>query len=87
LLTLHAADLVLPAADATPLVDAAVAVDGRLVAAVAPLAELAVAYPQARTRRWAGLLTPGLVHRARGRCSNAPTTRTRGRRTNWVRSR
>lgn len=66
MLTLHAADLVVPGAGAEPLPRGAVLVDGPVVAAVGPYAELAGAYPQARTRRWAGVLTPGLVHRGAG---------------------
>jgi cytosine/adenosine deaminase-related metal-dependent hydrolase len=66
LLTLHAAALVVPGAGSAPLPGGAVAVDGGTVAAVGPYEELADAYPQARTRRWAGVLTPGLVHRGAG---------------------
>lgn len=66
MLTLHAADLVVPGAGAEPVVGGAVAVDGGTVAAVGPYAELAVAHPQARARRWPGVLTPGLVHRGAG---------------------
>lgn len=66
MLTLHAAELVVPGAGLAPVADGAVAVDGSTVAAVGPCAELAAAYPQARTRRWPGVLTPGLVHRGAG---------------------
>lgn len=66
MLTLHAADLVVPGAGLAPVAEGAVAVDGGTVAAVGPYAELAAAYPRARTRRWPGVLTPGLVHRGAG---------------------
>ncbi|WP_156726436.1 amidohydrolase family protein [Streptomyces apocyni] len=59
MLTLHAAPLVLPVG-AAPVPDGAVAVDGDRIAAIGPYEELAAAYPQARVRRWPGLLTPGL---------------------------
>lgn len=66
MLTLHAADLVVPGAGAAPVPGGAVAVDGGVVAAVGPYDALLSAYPQARVRRWTGLLTPGLVHRGAG---------------------
>lgn len=59
MLTLHRADLVLPVG-APPLPDGAVAVRDDRIAAVGPYAELAAAHPQARTRAWRGVLTPGL---------------------------
>ncbi|MEV4330450.1 hypothetical protein AB0K02_07890 [Streptomyces sp. NPDC049597] len=40
----------------------AVLVDGAYVAAVGPYEELAAAHPQARVRRWPGILTPGLLN-------------------------
>jgi cytosine/adenosine deaminase-related metal-dependent hydrolase len=61
--TLHTADAVLAGAGATPLTGGAVLVDGTAVAALGPLEELAAAHPEARVRRWPGLLTPGLAHR------------------------
>lgn len=52
--------LTLHAAEASP--DLAVLVDGAKVAAVGPYEELVTANPQARVRRWPGLLTPGLLN-------------------------
>lgn len=69
MLTLHTAPLVLtaapPPADGGPAVpaavpDGAVLVDGNRIAAIGPYQELAAARPAARTRRWPGLITPGL---------------------------
>ncbi|WP_432055984.1 hypothetical protein [Streptomyces sp. bgisy022] len=62
MLTLHAADLVVPGGGRPAVPDGAVLVDGRVPAAVGPYATLAAAHPAARTRRWPGLLTPGFVH-------------------------
>ncbi|SBT88611.1 hypothetical protein GA0115233_1003133 [Streptomyces sp. DI166] len=59
MLTLHTAPLVLPVG-AEPVPDGAVLVDGDRVAAVGPYEKLAAAHPGARTRRWPGVLTPGL---------------------------
>ncbi|WNF28840.1 hypothetical protein RI138_19525 [Streptomyces sp. C11-1] len=62
MLTIHAAQLVLPVG-AVPVGDGAggaVAVDGDRIAAVGPYEEVSAAYPAARVRRWPGLLTPGL---------------------------
>ncbi|MET9548219.1 hypothetical protein ABZY36_23345 [Streptomyces sp. NPDC006627] len=42
--------------------EAAVLVDGAVVAAVGPYDELAAAHPAARVRRWPGILTPGLLN-------------------------
>ncbi|MGB8940852.1 MAG: hypothetical protein WCD21_11555, partial [Streptomyces sp.] len=42
--------------------EAAVLVDGASVAAVGPYEELAAAHPDARVRRWPGILTPGLLN-------------------------
>lgn len=42
--------------------EAAVLVDGAAVAAVGPYEELAAAHPDARVRRWPGILTPGLLN-------------------------
>lgn len=61
--TLHTADAVLAGPGAAPLTGGAVLVDGAAVAAVGPLDELTAAHPEARVRRWPGLLTPGLAHR------------------------
>lgn len=59
--TLHSAPIVLPVS-AEPIGDGAVLVDGDRVAAVGPRDELAAAHPGVRERRWAGVLTPGLVN-------------------------
>ncbi|MBW5482610.1 imidazolonepropionase-like domain-containing protein [Streptomyces bambusae] len=61
MLTLHTADLLVPAASAEPVPHGAVLVDGDRIAGLGPYEDLAAAYPHARTRRWPGLLTPGLV--------------------------
>ncbi|MFI8206063.1 imidazolonepropionase-like domain-containing protein [Streptomyces sp. NPDC085937] len=52
--------LTLHVADASP--GTAVLVDGALVAAVGPHEELAAAHPDARLRRWPGIMTPGLLN-------------------------
>ncbi|MGW0735884.1 imidazolonepropionase-like domain-containing protein [Streptomyces sp. NPDC002851] len=52
--------LTLHVAEASP--ETAVVVDGATVAAVGPYEELAAAHPQARVRRWPGILTPGLLN-------------------------
>ncbi|GHE62532.1 hypothetical protein QWL27_12485 [Streptomyces thermocarboxydus] len=52
--------LTLHAAEASP--EAAVLVDGARIAAVGPYEELAAAHPDARVRRWPGILTPGLLN-------------------------
>ncbi|MFB7332644.1 hypothetical protein FNH09_05065 [Streptomyces adustus] len=62
MLTIHAADLLIPGDRRPALPDGAVLVDGRELAAVGPYEELAAAHPTARVRRWPGLLTPGLVN-------------------------
>ncbi|MCT2592120.1 hypothetical protein LHJ74_19800 [Streptomyces sp. N2-109] len=60
--TLHTAELLLPGAGLPPVRGGAVVLDGGVIEAVGPYGELAAAFPQARTRRWPGVLTPGLVH-------------------------
>ncbi|MFF4079459.1 hypothetical protein ACFYZN_08635 [Streptomyces sp. NPDC001777] len=60
MLTIHAADAVHGGPDGAD----AVAVDGAVVVAVGPCAELAAARPAARIRRWSGLITPGLLNAA-----------------------
>ncbi|MDI2127014.1 amidohydrolase family protein [Yinghuangia seranimata] len=66
-LTVHAAPVVLtmtgddPARDGV-LRDAAVAVDGDRIAGVGPVGEVAGRFPDARVRRWPGVITPGLVN-------------------------
>ncbi|MFI8289365.1 imidazolonepropionase-like domain-containing protein [Streptomyces sp. NPDC085614] len=62
MLTIHAADLVLPGGGHAPVPGGAVVVRGSLIAAIGPYEDLAAAHPGARTRRWPGLLTPGLVN-------------------------
>ncbi|MEV4442214.1 hypothetical protein AB0K09_25060 [Streptomyces sp. NPDC049577] len=63
MLTLHAADLLITAPGTAPVPGGAVAVDGDTVAALGPYEELAAALPDARVRRWPGVLTPGLRQR------------------------
>ncbi|MDK0521403.1 hypothetical protein [Streptomyces sp. ML-6] len=58
MLTIHAADAVHGGPDGAD----AVAVDGAVVVAVGPCAELAAARPRARIRQWSGLITPGLLN-------------------------
>ncbi|MFJ7168806.1 imidazolonepropionase-like domain-containing protein [Streptomyces globosus] len=66
MLTLHRADALLTGRGADPLPGGAVLVDGGRITAVGPYEELGARAPQARVRRWPGLLTPGLVlHGAR----------------------
>ncbi|NBE51608.1 imidazolonepropionase-like domain-containing protein [Streptomyces boluensis] len=52
--------LTLHVAEASP--ESAVLVDGATVAALGQYEELAAANPQARVRRWPGILTPGLLN-------------------------
>ncbi|MGW7608201.1 imidazolonepropionase-like domain-containing protein [Streptomyces sp. NPDC054766] len=52
--------LTLHVAEQSP--EASVLVDGAAVAAVGPYEELATAHPDARVRRWPGILTPGLLN-------------------------
>ncbi len=47
-------------ADASP--GTAVLVEGALIAAVGPYEQLAAAHPDARLRRWPGIMTPGLLN-------------------------
>ncbi|MEU7724808.1 hypothetical protein AB0B78_06155 [Streptomyces sp. NPDC040724] len=60
MLTLHTAELLVPGPGSAPLPGGAVVVDGDRIARVGPYEELAAAFPHARTRRWPGVLTPGL---------------------------
>ncbi|MET9437746.1 hypothetical protein [Streptomyces sp. NPDC006551] len=60
MLTIHAADLVLPGGGRAPVPGGAVAVRGTEIAAIGPYEEVAAAHPDARIRRWPGVLTPGL---------------------------
>ncbi|OAH11617.1 amidohydrolase family protein [Streptomyces jeddahensis] len=52
--------LTIHVAEASP--DLAVAVERNTVVAVGPYEELTAARPQARVRRWPGILTPGLLN-------------------------
>ncbi|WP_406061080.1 hypothetical protein OG462_25595 [Streptomyces sp. NBC_01077] len=52
--------LTIHVAEATP--ETAVLVDGDRIAAVGPYEDLAAAGPDARVRRWPGILTPGLLN-------------------------
>ncbi|MET8745065.1 hypothetical protein [Streptomyces sp. NPDC004728] len=60
MLTVHAADAVHGAPGGAD----SVAVDGGVVVAVGAYGELTAARPQARVRRWSGLITPGLLNEA-----------------------
>ncbi|MFI6449083.1 imidazolonepropionase-like domain-containing protein [Kitasatospora sp. NPDC050543] len=60
MLTLHRVTTLLADPTAPPVTDGAVLVQGTRIAGLGPYAELAGAFPAARTRRWDGLLTPGL---------------------------
>ncbi|MCX4730271.1 hypothetical protein [Streptomyces sp. NBC_01363] len=60
MLTVHAADAVHGAPEGAD----AVAVDGGVVVAIGAYGELTAARPGARTRRWSGLITPGLLNAA-----------------------
>ncbi|MFE9172433.1 hypothetical protein ACFYNZ_23635 [Streptomyces kebangsaanensis] len=64
MLTIHAADLLVTAGRPHPVVvpGGAVLVDGRVLAGLGTYEELAAARPQARVRRWPGLIAPGLVN-------------------------
>ncbi|MGP3687811.1 imidazolonepropionase-like domain-containing protein [Streptomyces sp. IBSNAI002] len=63
MLTLHTAELLVPAKGSAPLSGGAVLVEGDRIASVGPYGDLAAAYPHARARRWPGVLTPGLLVR------------------------
>lgn len=58
MLTIHAADAVLGALEGAD----SVAVDGGYVVSVGSYGDVTGAFPQARVRRWSGLITPGLVN-------------------------
>ncbi|WP_327374782.1 hypothetical protein OG393_12835 [Streptomyces sp. NBC_01216] len=60
MLTIHAADLVLPAGEDSPVAGGAVVVRGAEIAAIGPYEVVVAAHPGARVRRWPGVLTPGL---------------------------
>ncbi|MTE20461.1 hypothetical protein F0L17_15365 [Streptomyces sp. TRM43335] len=59
MLTLHVPLAVRATGDGEPLAGYAVAVEGDRIAAIDPLGELDAAYPEARIRRWSGVLGPG----------------------------
>ncbi|MGW1463458.1 amidohydrolase family protein [Streptomyces sp. NPDC002308] len=61
MLTIHAADLLLPGPGRRAVAGGAVLVRDGALAAVGPYEDLAAGHPTARVRRWPGLLTPGLV--------------------------
>ncbi|MFD0266632.1 hypothetical protein ACFVGY_08550 [Streptomyces sp. NPDC127106] len=61
MLTLHVAGLLVVGRGAEPLAGGAVLVEGDRIAGTGPYEELAAARPHARTRRWPGVLTPGLL--------------------------
>ncbi|MFE9539215.1 hypothetical protein [Streptomyces sp. NPDC006691] len=62
MLTIHAAELLLPG-DRAPVPGGAVLVDGDRIAALGPYEDVAAGHPAARVRRWSGVLTPGLLNR------------------------
>ncbi|WP_326588601.1 imidazolonepropionase-like domain-containing protein [Streptomyces sp. NBC_01294] len=63
MLTLHSAELLLPGPGFAPVPGGAVLVEGDRIARVGPYEDLAASHPHARTRRWPGVLTPGLLVR------------------------
>ncbi|MEU8465449.1 hypothetical protein [Streptomyces sp. NPDC029003] len=63
MLTLHTAELLLTGPGSTPLAGGAVLVEGDRIVRTGPYEELAAAAPNARVRRWPGVLTPGLLVR------------------------
>ncbi|MFI5986606.1 imidazolonepropionase-like domain-containing protein [Streptomyces sp. NPDC051555] len=63
MLTLHTADLLVTGPGAAALPGGAVLVEGDRIAAVGAYEALAERNPHARTRRWPGVLTPGLAVR------------------------
>ena len=75
MLTIHAAEEVRYGWDAEPVKDGAVAVEGDRIAAVGTLTEVRERFPDARVRRWPGVLGPGRVHE--GPLPDAPSPRER----------
>lgn len=63
MLTLHTAELLVPGTGSAPLPGGAVLVEGDRIARVGTYEDLAGSHPHARTRRWPGVLTPGLLMR------------------------
>ncbi|MEU9862932.1 hypothetical protein AB0D99_18885 [Streptomyces sp. NPDC047971] len=60
MLTVHAADVLLPGGGRAPVPAGAVLVRDAEIVALGPYEEVAGAFPAARVRRWPGVLTPGL---------------------------
>lgn len=58
MLTIHAADAVIGAPEGVD----SVAVDGGFVVSVGSYGDVTGAFPQARVRRWSGIVAPGLVN-------------------------
>ncbi|MFJ8009417.1 imidazolonepropionase-like domain-containing protein [Streptomyces fagopyri] len=75
MLTLHAADELRLRWDTEPVRDGAVAVRGDRVVGAGALSELRERFPEARLRRWPGVLGPALVHE--GPLPQAPSPRER----------
>lgn len=75
MLTIHAADELRLDWDTEPVRDGAVAVRGDRVVGAGPLSELRERFPEARLRRWPGVLGPALVHE--GPLPQAPSPRER----------
>ncbi|MFC3576901.1 hypothetical protein ACFOZ0_27215 [Streptomyces yaanensis] len=77
MLTIHAADELRYGwdEDQEPVKDGAVAVAADRVVGSGPLAELREEFPDARVRRWPGVLGPALLHQ--GPLPDAPTPRER----------
>ncbi|MFD5077397.1 hypothetical protein [Streptomyces sp. NPDC058371] len=75
MLTIHAADELRLSWDAAPVTEGAVAVEGDRVAGAGPFEELRRRFPDARVRRWPGVLGPALVHE--GPLPAAPSPRER----------
>ncbi|MFE5143162.1 hypothetical protein ACFRDV_36875 [Streptomyces fagopyri] len=75
MLTIHAADELRLRWDTEPVRDGAVAVRGDRVVGAGPLSELRERFPEARLRRWPGVLGPALVHE--GPLPQAPSPRER----------
>jgi cytosine/adenosine deaminase-related metal-dependent hydrolase len=59
-LTVHTADVMLPGGGRVPVPGGAVAVRDAEIVSFGPYEEVAGAFPDARVRRWPGVLTPGL---------------------------
>ncbi|MFE7759867.1 hypothetical protein [Streptomyces sp. NPDC057438] len=76
MLTIHAADEVRRTwDDPEPIKDGAVVVDGARIRAVGPSEAVRQRFPDARVRRWPGVLGPGRVHE--GPLPDAPSPRER----------